>query len=137
MRLDVVLEALLPQPVEAVWRALTDAETISEWLMPTTGFRPAVGARVSLKTQHLSPTGRVDAEGLALDPLRRMAWAWSSNDGRPPTTVAFELEPEAGGTRLRVTHEGEIDPTIGAVLDEGWPGRLELLAGVVATKEER
>jgi len=36
VRLDLVLEELLPHPVEAVWRALTDAEAISDWLMPTT-----------------------------------------------------------------------------------------------------
>jgi uncharacterized protein YndB with AHSA1/START domain len=56
-----------------------------------------------------------------------MVWAWSVADDVPPTTVTFELAPEAGGTRLTLTHVGEIDPRIGALLRDGWPGRLELL----------
>jgi uncharacterized protein YndB with AHSA1/START domain len=130
MRLDVALDELLPHPVETVWRALTDAAAISEWLMVTTDFEARVGARFRLETRHLSPTGWVDAEVLELEPLRRMAWAWSSNGGSAPSRVTFELEAEGGGTRLRLTHEGEIDLEIGGVLVDGWPGRLELLAAV-------
>jgi hypothetical protein len=35
--------------------------------------------------------------------------------------------PEAEGTRLRLTHAGDIDATIGRLLQEGWPGRIDLL----------
>ena len=51
-----MLEELLPHPVEAVWRALTDAEAISDWLMPTTDFRPIVGERFRLRTRDLGTT---------------------------------------------------------------------------------
>ena len=137
MRLDVALDEFLPHPPERVWRALTDPVTISAWLMATDDFRPEVGAQFRLRTQHLSPTGWIDAEVLELDPPRRMVWAWSSKDGNPPSRVTFELEPERSGTRLRLTHEGEIEPTIGAMLADGWPGRIELLAEVAAREEER
>jgi uncharacterized protein YndB with AHSA1/START domain len=50
VRLDLVVEELLPHPVQAVWRALTDAEAILDWLMPTTDFRPIVGERFRLRT---------------------------------------------------------------------------------------
>lgn len=73
---------------------------------------------------------RLDAEVLELDPPRRMAWAWSLNDGDLPTTVTFELAPEDGGTRLRLRHEGEIDPTaavssatVGPAGSRCWPTR--------------
>jgi uncharacterized protein YndB with AHSA1/START domain len=127
MRLDVVLEEVLPHPVDAVWSALTSAESISEWLMPTTDFRPDVGARFRMKTQNLSPTGWVEAEVLELDPPRRMVWAWSAGANAAPTTVTFELTPEDAGTRLLLTHAGEIDPAIGGILLDGWPSRIELL----------
>jgi uncharacterized protein YndB with AHSA1/START domain len=136
MRLDIALDERLPHPPERVWQALTDAATICGWLMATDDFRPEVGARFKLKTEHLSPTGWIDAEVLELDPPRRMVWAWSSNDGNPPSRVTFELEPENGGTRLRLTHEGEIEPAIGAILVEGWPGRIDALAKAAARKEE-
>jgi len=137
MRLDVALDEFLPHPPERVWQALTDPVTISAWLMATDDFRPEVGAQFRLRTLHLSPTGWIDAEVLELAPPRRMVWAWSSNDGNPPSRVTFELEPERSGTRLRLTHEGEIEPTIGAMLADGWPGRIELLAEVAAREEER
>ena len=137
MRLDVTLDEFLPHPPERVWQALTDRVTISAWLMATGDFRPEVGAQFRLRTQHLSPTGWIDAEVLELDPPRRMVWAWSSNDGNPRSRVTFELAPESSGTRLRLTHEGEIEPAIGAILADGWPGRIELLAEVAGRKEER
>ena len=135
MRLDVALDELLPHPPESVWAALTDEAAISDWLMATDGFEPRVGTRFRLKTEHLSPTGWVDAEVLELDPPRRMVWAWSSNDGNPASRVTFELEPADGGTRLRLTHEGEIDPVIGEILTKGWPGRVDALAEIAARKE--
>jgi uncharacterized protein YndB with AHSA1/START domain len=133
VRLDFVVEELLPHPVETVWRALTEAEAISDWLMRTTDFRPIVGARFRLKTQHLSAGGWIDAEVLELDPPRRMSWSWSA-DGSAASTVTFELAADGDGTRLRLTHEGEIDPEAGRIVSAGWPGRLERLATVAARR---
>ena len=127
MNLDLAFEEFLPYPVDAVWRALTESDAISDWLMQTTDFRLVVGARFRMKTQGLSASGWVNAQVLELDPPRRMAWAWSVEEGTPPTTVTFELTEEAGGTRLKLTHEGEIAPSVGRLLRDGWPGRIELL----------
>ncbi|HEX3266853.1 MAG TPA: SRPBCC domain-containing protein [Gaiellaceae bacterium] len=126
MNLDIVLEELLPHPVEAVWSALTDRGSISDWLMQAPGFEPVVGTRFRMKTQNLSADGWVKAEVTELDPPRRMVWAWWVDDAAP-TTVTFELAPEGGGTRLRLTHVGEINPIAGALVRDGWPGRLEQL----------
>lgn len=127
MKLDLVFEELLPHPVEVVWRALTQADAISDWLMATADFQPQVGVHFRMKTQLLSADGWVDAEVLELHPPRRMVWAWSVNDAVPPTTVTFELTPEDEGTRLKLTHVGEIDPFVGGLLRDGWPGRIESL----------
>ena len=127
MKLDVVVEETLAYPVEKVWSALTSAEAISEWLMRTDGFRPEVGARFRMQTGRMSPTGWVEAEVLELVPPSRMVWSWVPGDGAPPTTVTFELAPQPGGTRLRLTHVGDIDATIGGLLREGWPGRIDEL----------
>ena len=87
MNLDVVLEELLPHPVEAVWRALTDRAEISEWLMHTAEFEPAVGARFRMKTEGLSADGWVKAEVTELDPPRRMVWpgGWTRPLPRRPS----------------------------------------------------
>jgi uncharacterized protein YndB with AHSA1/START domain len=127
VNLDLAFEELLPHPVEVVWGALTDANAISDWLMATQDFRPQVGARFRMKTRGLSADGWVDAEVLELDPPHRMVWAWFVDADVPHTIVTFELTPQADGTRLKLTHVGEIDPSVGALLRDGWPGRLELL----------
>ena len=127
MKLDVALEEVIPHPIEAVWALLTDAASIADWLMPTSDFQAVVGTRFRLQTHDLSPDGWVRAEIIDLDPPRRMVWSWSGSDDRIPSTVTFELTQEHAGTRLRLTHVGEIDPTVGALLRDGWPGRIELL----------
>jgi uncharacterized protein YndB with AHSA1/START domain len=127
VRLDLVYEEVLAHPVDVVWSALTEAASISDWLMATTDFEPRVGSRFRMKTQRLSASGWVDAEVLELEPPRRMVWAWSIEDGNPPTTVTFELRSEGEDTHLRLTHEGEIDPLAGGLITDGWPGRIELL----------
>jgi uncharacterized protein YndB with AHSA1/START domain len=101
VNLDVAFEELLPHPVEAVWSQLRDAAAISEWLMATSDFRPEVGARFRMKTQHLAVDGWVRAEVLELDPPRRMVWSWWADGAAPPTTVTFQLSEDAGGTRLK------------------------------------
>jgi len=127
MNLDVVLEELIPHPIEAVWAVLTDAPSISDWLMPASDFRPVVGTRFRLKTQRLSPDGWVSAQIIDLDPPCRMVWSWSGSDDSIPSTVTFELTQEHAGTRLKLTHAGEIDPIVAGLLRSGWPGRIELL----------
>jgi uncharacterized protein YndB with AHSA1/START domain len=125
--LDVRIDELLPHPVEVVWEALTDASSISDWLMATDDFRPEIGARFRMKTGNLSASGWVEAEVLELDPPRRMVWSWTAARNAAPTSVTFELVPDGEGTRLTLTHAGQIDPVVGARLAEGWPGRIELL----------
>jgi uncharacterized protein YndB with AHSA1/START domain len=136
MNLDLRLVELLPHPVEAVWAALTDPDAISDWLMLTTDFRPELGVEFRMRTQHQSANGGwVEAKVLELDPPRRMAWAWGVGDD-PPTTVTFELVAEGAGTRLELTHVGEIDSSLGARFRDGWPGRIELLQAVLKRRND-
>ena len=127
MILDVHLEEVLPHPVDEVWKALTDPETISYWLMATRDFEPRVGAAFRLKTDRLSADGWVKAEVLDLEPPRLMVWSWSVDDGLGPSTVTFELAAESGGTRLRLSHVGEINDAAGTEISGGWPSRIELM----------
>jgi uncharacterized protein YndB with AHSA1/START domain len=127
VRLDVVLEEVLSHPIEAVWAVLTDRAAISDWLMQTAEFEPAVGRRFRMKTERLSADGWVRAEVTELDPPRRMVWAWSVDETTPATTVSFELAPEGEGTRLTLRHEGEISPIAARLLREGWPAKINEL----------
>ena len=128
MKLDVAFEERLPHPIEAVWAELTDKIAISDWLMATDDFKPAIGCRFRMK--QLSPLpmdGWVDAEVLELEPPRRMVWSWSVDDRNPPSKVTFMLARDGEGTRLRIRHVGEFDPEVAGMIRDGWPGRIKAL----------
>ena len=91
---------LLPHPPERVWRALTDPERMSRWLMPT-DFKAELGHAFSFDT---GGWGKVQCVVLAIEPLRLLRISWKN----PPldTTVTWTLFPEGAGTRLEVEHAG-------------------------------
>jgi uncharacterized protein YndB with AHSA1/START domain len=131
VKLDVEYEELLPHTIAAVWAELTDAASISAWLMATSDFKPVVGCRFRMKTNGLSTTGWVDAEVLEIEPPHRMVWSWSASDGNPPSTVTFQLTEEGSKTRLRLRHVGEFETEVAGILRDGWPGRINALAKVI------
>ena len=42
----------------------------------------------------------------------------------PPGRVEFRLEQVEGGTRLTLSHTGEMDENVKSRLTQGWPGKL-------------
>jgi uncharacterized protein YndB with AHSA1/START domain len=131
MRLDVSYEEVLPHPIDEVWDELTDPSAIADWLMASPDYKPAVGSRFRMKTEHLSTTGWIEAEVLELEPPHRMVWSWSAVDGNEPSRVTFELTPESSGTRLRVHHAGEMDGEMTRILESGWPGRVKAVGEAI------
>lgn len=94
-----------PHPIDLVWKAITDRESVSEWLMPTSDFRAEVGARFKF-TQPATDrwSGIVEGEVLAVEPPHRLVYSWN---GGFPSTATFALEEiEGGGTRVRFEMAG-------------------------------
>jgi uncharacterized protein YndB with AHSA1/START domain len=132
MKLDVLLVEDFPHPVEKGWRALTDPDALRVWLMDN-DFEPRIGKRFVLRGtsaaaagREIPPQGRgwVECELLELEPPKRMLWSWVHDEGDPPSRVEFRLEHTDHGTRLTLSHTGEIDPLIGSRLRVGWPCKL-------------
>ena len=97
-------EALYPFAPEQVWAALTDAESIADWLMPN-DFRAEVGHRFNFRTKPAPGfDGVVDCEVLELEPPRRLAYSWKG--GGIDTIVAYSLSAEGGSTRLVMEQSG-------------------------------
>src|SRR6476660_2882384 len=101
-------ELLIPQPREQVWRAITDSETLAEWMYPN-DFEPRVG---HLFTFRVPPNPKVNFDGLVIhcevlecDPPSRLVFSWSAA-GLEGTQVSFRLEPDGAGTRLFFEHSG-------------------------------
>jgi uncharacterized protein YndB with AHSA1/START domain len=68
---SIVVERVMPHPPEKIWRALTEAQLIGEWLMKN-DFKPAVGHRFNFRSKPMPHwNGVTDCE--ALKGLERVA----------------------------------------------------------------
>jgi uncharacterized protein YndB with AHSA1/START domain len=125
----IEIEFTYPHPIERVWRALTDADALSTWLMPS-DFAPCLGHRFTFRTKPDSTwDGIVTCEIVALDPPTRLAYTWGNEQLDPPTLVTFTLAAEGGGTRLRLVHSGFAASgprglTIRDILASGWASHV-------------
>jgi len=113
---DIVVEDVLPNPPEKVWRALTTAELIGRWLMPN-DFEPVVGKRFTFTSRPIGDwDGIVHCEVMEVVPQRRLVYSWKggtdSNNAqanfasRLDSVVTWTLQPEGSGTKLRMVHTG-------------------------------
>jgi uncharacterized protein YndB with AHSA1/START domain len=133
MKFEIELEKTYPQPIDKVWRALTDREALGSWLMKT-DFAPEAGRAFQMWCEDgEGGTERYLCEVLELEPPRRMVWSWTveSRQGEDRTRVEFRLEERPGGTRLTIRHTGDRDTETVERYRGGWPGKLGQLADVL------
>lgn len=125
---------------ETVWSFLTDKDKLATWFHPsdtdlTLGEKYALhrigddGTKVPL----------IYGEVLEMEAPRRLVTTFCIEPfGDKSTTVTWELEEAAGGTRLRLTHEGVADAAGEATghmlvsLDAGWDEHFASLRKSVA-----
>ena len=109
-RRSVVIEREFAHPPGKVWRALTQSDLLSEWLMQN-DFKPVVGHKFNFRAQP-NPhwNGVTDCEVLVVEPDKRLSYSWSSSGAEAQdgtrTIVTFTLAPTKGGTLLRMEHAG-------------------------------
>lgn len=122
----VIVEREIPHPPEKIWRALTEAHLIGEWLMKT-DFEAREGRTFSLTADW----GGVDGEVRQVEPGRVLSYSWNSKDLE--SVVTWTLTPTEGGTRLRMEQRGfraDQEPYYrGATA--GWPRFLAALEQVL------
>ncbi len=101
----VTQDVIYPHPIERVWAALTESNELSQWLLPN-NFEPRVGHRFTFRGETYSRKNSwhaiVECEVIAVEPLRKIAYTWSTHSGMPEMLISFTLEPVAGGTRLHL-----------------------------------
>jgi uncharacterized protein YndB with AHSA1/START domain len=96
----VEVDQFLAHPPSRVWEALTEPHLLARWLMPG-DLRPVVGHRFTLDA---GTQGLTRCEILSVEPERSLRMSW--RNGSLDTTVTWRLEPEGGGTRLIIVHDG-------------------------------
>jgi uncharacterized protein YndB with AHSA1/START domain len=105
----LVVEREMPHPPEKIWRALTQAPLIEEWLMRN-DFEPVVGRKFNFRSTPMPHwNGVVDCEVLAVEPNKRLSYSWNSSGdeaGRLTTVVTWTLTAIKGGTRVRMEQSG-------------------------------
>ena len=133
----IVVERTMPHPPEKVWRALTQAPLVADWLMPN-DFQPVVGHKFRFRMEPPPPggwDGVVESEVLEVEPPTRLVYRWDTHgEGGLRTVVAYTLEAADGGTRVRM-EQSEFRPEDrrnyqGA--NYGWQKYLGALERVVA-----
>ena len=103
----LTVEFDLRQPVEKVWRALTDPDLLAEWLLPVAGFTPDPGVAFTFTTQpYPGWNGVVTCRVLEVRAHEALSYAWVVDDMGLDTVVTFRLVPTATGTHLTVEQSG-------------------------------
>jgi uncharacterized protein YndB with AHSA1/START domain len=98
---SIVVERLIPHPPEKIWRALTQAHLIEQWLMKN-DFEPRLGAQFTFRATPMGDwNGIVHCEVTAFDPPRRPAYSWKGGSAVNPnygaaldSVVEWVLAPE-------------------------------------------
>jgi uncharacterized protein YndB with AHSA1/START domain len=100
------MDIVLPQPPEKVWRALTDARALAQWLMPN-DFHPRLGHRFRFtpeRDRKRENGGAIQCEVVELEAPCRLAYTWRETPTEAPDLVTWVLEPVEAGTRVRLEH---------------------------------
>jgi uncharacterized protein YndB with AHSA1/START domain len=105
----VILDAEMQSPIERVWAALTDSETLSKWMMfKTNDFRPEVGHTFQFRDAPYFD-GVIDCEVTEVDEPNRLAYTWTTEGvgGEPHSTVVtWTLTEGDGVTQVHFEQSG-------------------------------
>jgi uncharacterized protein YndB with AHSA1/START domain len=139
---SLVIERMMPHPPEKLWRALTQAPLIEEWLMRN-DFQPVVGHKFNLRVDPIPHwNGVTDCEVLVVEPNKRLAYSWNASGEEAATgiktVVTWTLTPVSGGTHVRMEQSGfrhGNDDRFYQGANYGWQGMFAGLERVAAGLE--
>ena len=129
---SIVVERTMPHPPQKIWRALTSAPLIAEWLMQN-DFEPVVGHRFTFRATPVPGwSGVTNCEVMEIDAPKRLVYRWgdgSESESGLKTVVTWTLTPTADGTHVRMEQSGfrPQDEAGYQGMGGGWP---HILAGL-------
>jgi uncharacterized protein YndB with AHSA1/START domain len=145
----IIAETYVAAPPERVFKALTDSAELSRWFNnPSCPVKVwEMDARHGGRYGYATKKGAVTVNGmnefechgeiLEFVPGRHLVYTWIATwhaDKSLQTVVSWELTPEGGGTRVKVTHRGLAkEDAARKDYSGGWVGVLEMLRKFVET----
>ena len=121
-------------PPERVFRALASSEIVNWWVNPGIfdtrewSGDVRVGGRWQASGMARGAPYVLEGVFLEVDPPRRLTHTWHIvGEAAAPSTVTYELEATAAGTRLRLSHTGLPLPEVGKGAAGGWESSLHRL----------
>jgi uncharacterized protein YndB with AHSA1/START domain len=135
----LVLERTFDAPVALVWKALTDKDGFKHWFFDIPKFAPVVGCEFGFDVEHKGMQYLHRCKVTEVIPEKRLAYTWRYEGHAGDSLVTFELFPQGGKTRLKLTHEGlETFPKMATFAKEnflqGWTEIVGSLKQLVETR---
>ncbi|WP_028595379.1 SRPBCC family protein [Paenibacillus assamensis] len=122
----------LKAPIQKVWDAVSTAEGIAVWFMPS-DFEPVVGHKFHLEA---GPFGKSPCEVTEIDPPHKLSFTWGKD-----WTLTFLLEEQGDVTEFtlihggwdadKVTEFGQSHTEVRERMSQGWIGILEKLSKTI------
>lgn len=126
MTRSIKTEKDFEQPIDALWRAMTDSEWLAVWFFPN-DIEPVVGHKFTIWSRPIERwDGEFKCEVLEVIPQQKLRFSWFGGHeelkafGREmSTTVAWTISPlPGGGARFVFEHDGfEADAAADALYD--------------------
>ncbi len=138
----LMIERLLPGPIERVWAYLTESELRRKWLAagPMEMKAGAPFEFVWRNDELTDPPGqrppdfgdehRMQSRITEVDPPRKLAFAWQGSGD-----VSFELEPRGDHVLLTVIHRRLPDRATLLKVGAGWHMHLDILVARATGKQ--
>ena len=133
-------ETVIDAPPEPVWDVLTDLGGYPDWDSGIIKTEGTIGARSKIKIwTEATPERAFPLRVDGLDARRMMEWSGGLPLGLFTGTRRFTLEPEDGGTRVRVREEyrGPLLGLIWRTMPDLQPSFDQFVAGLKAEVEQR
>jgi uncharacterized protein YndB with AHSA1/START domain len=102
----LVVETTINAPSSKVWKALTTAEDISQWIMPVKEFKPEVGFEFKFIGHDNGKDYPTSCKVVEIIHNKKLSYTWSFDEAPAYSLVTYELTEENGKTKLKLTHEG-------------------------------
>jgi uncharacterized protein YndB with AHSA1/START domain/ADP-ribose pyrophosphatase YjhB (NUDIX family) len=103
----IVKRVTLKAPASKVWEALTEANTLSEWMMITANRDIEPGCEFSFQGEKTEEwNGIIYCKVTEMVKNKRLEFTWNSGLLGAQTLVCFDLVEKDGNTELTLTHSG-------------------------------